>query len=222
MADNRQLYGFRFGGGRWGNKEPNYIRGYVASGKTFSVTGGSSNINLSPGDPIYHDTTDGYYTLCPGSETTPQQPAGIVAAVLPYWNGQYLQPSSLLPSSVTYGTVRERQTTILFLPVEQAYWEIDCYAAGVATTELGYQAFIGENVNHKLSGGIAGGPNATNASNQAWPLLDVSTHATTNTLMWRIVDVLATDDNQDFSGNFVKFKIESNLAQRSPFNTTGN
>lgn len=221
MADNRALYGFRFGGGK-GGSSPDYIRGYVASGKTFSVTGGTANINLSPGDPVYHDTTDGYFTLCPGSETTATQPFGIVAAFYPYWNGQYMQPTSVLPSSTTYGVIKDRQSTLIIIPAEQCYWEIDSYQSGQATTELGYQAFIGENANHKLSGGIAGGPQATNATLQAFPYLDVSTHNVSAALMWRIVDIAPTEDNTDFTGNFVKFKIELNLGQRSPYNTTGN
>jgi hypothetical protein len=206
--DNRQGYGFRYAGARWG-RDIAPIECIVATSEVFSVTGGTANVLLGPGDPVIKLATGGV-TLCPGAETTAQTPFGVVMAVLPYWDAAsgFMKPAECLPSAVAWGTNLERQSKVLVQPFETAYWEIDCDDAVSATTEAAYQAFIGENTEYRLNGGIV--PTA-NPQNRAHPRLDISAHATTNTFNLRIVRVSHTKDNVDFTGNYVKMIVELNL-----------
>lgn len=207
MVDNRIGYGFRFAGSRWGRPEMTPRRCIVATAASFDVTGGTSNVLLGPGDPVIRLSTGGV-GLCPGSETTPQIPYGVVVAVGPYWDGTTMVQTGYIPSDTAWGTLLERQSTVMVVPFEEAYWEIDCDEATTATTKAAYQAFIGENVSYNLNGGISP---TSNPQNRAHPRLDISSHATTDSLALRIVGISDTQDNVDFAGNYVKLIVELNV-----------
>jgi hypothetical protein len=209
-TDNRAGYGFRYAGARWGAPYmPLWLP--VATSEAFNVTGGTSGVNLGSGDPVVRLSTGGV-TLCAGAETTAVPPYGIVVAVGPYWDGARMQPTDLLPSATAWGTNLERQSFVGVIPIEQAYWEIDCDDNTTATTLAAYQAFGGENCDIRLNGGVSGTLRATNTSQpRAFPMLDISAHATTNSLKFRIVRVSDTRDNVDFAGNYVKMIVEVNI-----------
>jgi len=211
MADNRQSYGFRFAGARYGRDVPTNVECIVATGQTFAVNGGTSGVTLGPGDPVIRLSTGGV-TLCDGAEGAggALTPYGVVMAVLPYYDAASgrMTPTETLPSGVAWGTNLERQSKVLVCPMEMAYWELDCDDAVTATTEAAYQAFNGENCDYRLNGGIV--PTA-NPQNRAHPRLDISAHATTNSLKFRIVRVSHTKDNVDFTGNYVKMIVELNI-----------
>ena len=90
------------------------------------------------------------------------------------------------------------------MPAECAVWNIIVNDATTATTEAAYQAFIGENCSHihtALSGGLA-----------LTPKLNISTHATTATLDWRIVGI-PNRSVQDFTGANVELEVICNRPQ---------
>lgn len=209
MADNRLGYGFRYAGRRWGSATINAIPMIVATSEVFSVTGGTANVGLGVGDPVTRLATGGV-TLCAGAETTPVVPYGVVVGVGPNWNaalGQ-MQYTDVLASATAWGTLLDRQSVVYVVPFESAYWEIDCDDAVTATTEAAYQAYGGENCSFNLNGGIAP---VANPQNRAHPRLDISSHATTNSLFLRITRLSKTKDNVDFTGNYVKMIVELNI-----------
>jgi len=213
MADNLAKYGFRWVGGKGGRALPDPIECIVATGESFDVTSGAQNVGIGPGDVVTRLSTGGV-TLCAGNETTPASPFGVVVGVRPYWSvaESRMVLAELLPSDVAWGTILERQSKLLVVPIDQGYWEVDVDEATTATTLAAYQAFIGENVSF-INTGASG-------EARAKPKIDISTHATTNSLMFRIAAISGTQDNQDYSGANVKIIVEANLGQRPYANTT--
>lgn len=214
MADNRASYGFRFYRSKYGRPLENPLMKLVASNAAFSVNGGASSIGIGIGDPVKL-VNDGTVTLAEGTENIPTDIYGIIVGVAPVWNASLgvMQPSNLLASNVVWGTNQERASYVHVVPIEQAYWEIDCDDATTATTQAAYQAFVGENCSMILTG-------ASGAA-RAFPKLDISTHNTTNTLKLRIAEISRTKDNQDFSGANVKLVVELNAtAQTAGWATT--
>ena len=83
-------------------------------------------------------------------------------------------------------------------------WRIIVNDATTATTEAAYQALVGENCSHihtAASGGLA-----------LTPKLNISTHATTATLDWRIIGI-PDRTSQDFSGANVDLEVVCNRPQ---------
>lgn len=215
MADNRQGYGFRFAGSRYGQPTPTPIRLPVVSGQAFSINGGTANVNLGPGDPVLR-LASGAVTLCDGAEGAggALTPYGVVMEVFPFFNAGLgvMTPAEQLPSATVYGTNLERQSFVGVVPFELAYWEIDCMDNTTATTVAAYQLFQNENANYRLRGGISP---AANPQNRAHPRLDISSHATTNTLVLRVVKISESKDNVDVTGNFWKMIVELNIGGTS-------
>lgn len=211
--DNVAGYGFRFVKARQGDHQI-VEEGIVAAAQSFDVNGGAQNVALRVGDPVIR-LAGGGFNLCDGAEGAggALAPYGIVVGIKQYWNGTRLVTGNSLPSDTAYGTNLERQTKILVTPVQTAYWEVDVDDIVTATTKAAYQAFQGENADHRLQG----------ASGEAYasPRLDISGHNTTATLIWRIVEVSKTLENRDFAGAFVKLIVVSNVYQQPEVNATG-
>jgi hypothetical protein len=217
MADNTAVYGFRWAKGYNGGVDfPQPIECFVASGASFDVNGGAQNVSLGVGDPVTR-LSDGSVTLCAGSEGGSGGVAvyGIVVAVQPYYDSVLgaMRPSNILPDNVVYGTNLDRQSKVLVVPALAGAWEIDVDDVVTATTEAGYQAFVGENCDHVLTGVVS-------VDVRAKPKLDISTHATA-TSQWRIVSVSKSFDNQDFSGANVKLIVTCNEPQDPSTSATG-
>jgi hypothetical protein len=201
MTTNRAGYGFRFYRSKYGRPLENCIRKLVASNATFSVTGGATAVGLGAGDPVKL-VNDGTVMLANGAETTPDDIWGVVVGVGPYWDGTLMQQKKVLPSNAVWGTNMSRASYVWVVPIEQAYWEIDADDATTATTEAAYMAFIGENVSMVLTG--------ASGELRAAPKVDISTHATTNSLKLRIFEISTTADNVDYAGLNVKVVVEVN------------
>lgn len=216
MADNRQEYGFRWFSGQ-GKAMPQPERHVVATGQSFDINGGASNVVLSVGDPVIRLSTGGV-TLCDSAEGAggALAPFGIVVGIGPYWDagsGKMVRGNSL-PADVAWGTLLERQSTVLVVPLAyNQLWEIDCDDATTATTEAAYQAFIGEHTNTRCD--------TTATNTRAFPRLDISAHNTTSTLVWNIRGISPTVNNQDFSGNYVKLLVSPNVIQLVTAGMTG-
>lgn len=214
---NRIQYGFRFiGGFSGGSCYPNPVKRFVASDASFDVNGGAANVGLGPGDPV-RELNDGSVTLCDGSEGSggALDPWGIVVAVLPYWSvsEQVMRYGDVLPSHTVYGSNLARQSWVMVQPIHGVRWEVDADAGSAPTTKAGYQALIGANVDHVLTGGAG--------ESRAKPLIDISSADTTGTLKWRIVGIADTENNRDFSEDRVKLVVVGNDIQHPAYNSTG-
>lgn len=204
MANNRARYGFRFVRQRSGGTNlPTPIECAIADSYQATSDGAASNVGLSVGDPVLLVSTG---TV--GLATTTVDVWGVIVGFKPYWNGSFMTPTNYLPGATTGGGVLDRQSRALVVPVENNVFECDVDDATTATTYAAYQAFIGENVDHTC---VA---DTTNASRpKANPKLDISGHAVTATLGWRIVGISQSLENEDFSGTGVKLHVMCNNIQ---------
>lgn len=205
MADNVHKYGFRWNRAANGRDTPSPIEKTIASAYQATNDGAGFNVGLSIGDPVKL-VSDGTVALA----LTTQPVYGIIVGFKPYWNGSRLQPTDYLPGATTWGTIRERRSIALVVPVDLGqFWELDCDDAVSATTEAAYEAFEGENATF-----VCPGDQTTNSSRPtADPKIDISTHATTAGLHLRLEKLSQTQENQDFSGANVKFLVRFNVTQ---------
>jgi hypothetical protein len=201
MADNRHLYGIRFFSAQGGGGRPACVEGLVASGYA-GDHGGSVGITI--GDPVDLLST-GFMELT-NDTATRDTLFGVVMNIANAKidaNGK-ARPAPYLPSGTTY-TLEETTSKLIVAPFSDHYWQMDCDDAVTATTLAAYRAFVGENVDMVFSRDTSNSDKP-----KCNPLLDISTHATTAALMWRIVGVSKTRENADFSGNFVKLLVQLN------------
>lgn len=206
--DNIAHYGLRWRPSlNGGVARPVCFPGTVATLASFDVNNGAANVALRKGDPVIRLST-GHFTLCDGNEGAggALRPWGVVMAVEPYWDGVRMRHTDKLPSDVSYGTNLTRQSKILVAPIRSGLWEMDTDDAGATyDTVAEFQAFVGENVDYKLCG--------TTGQPYAYPKIDISTHAVTNTLVMRIQGISPNPANQDFTGTGIKLIVSCNLAQ---------
>lgn len=201
MADNRHKYGFRFHSTQGGSGRPACIEALVASGYA-GDHGGSVGISL--GDPVDYLAT-GFVELT-NDTATRDTLFGVVMAVANARidsNGK-ARPASYLPSGTTY-TLEETTSRLIVAPFSNHIWELDVDDATTATTLAAYRAFVGENVDMVFSRDTSNSDKP-----RCNPLLDISTHATTAALMFRIVGVSKSRENADFSGANVKLLVQLN------------
>ena len=214
MSDNRVMYGVRWSVAANGGRAcPTGIECFVENAQSFDVNGGAANVAIGPGDLVSREASGGMI-LTDGKETTPTDPYGVVIKVEPYWDGSKMVFGTTLPSDTTYGTVLERQSKLIVVPITAGVWEIDCDAKHSTATLAGYQLLIGNNcefINSDYS---------LNGTARPAPELDISEVATT-ALGFRIVGISKTMHNQDFTGDNVKLLVEANTAQAPWTSTTG-
>lgn len=209
--DNAARYGLRWSTAANAHPVPNPLRRYVADAYQAKADDTTSSVDLNIGDPVKR-VTDGTIALANLGDAV----YGVIVGIEPYWNGSAMQPTNRLPGGTTGGGLFERRSAVLVVPAQAGYWECDCDEAGVATTEAGFTAFIGENVD------VACVADITNASQpKANPRIDISTHDPASR-QWRIEYVSGTRDNQDFAGLNVKLILRINESQETAaMSTTG-
>src|SRR5262245_10339544 len=204
MADNRHMYGFRFHSAQGGGGRPACIEALVASAYQGNVGGGNTNVGIAIGDPVDRLST-GFVELSNDSATRDT----LFAVVMNIANAKVdannkARPASYLPGATSYA-LEETTSKLIVAPFSDHTWEADCDDASTATTLAAYRAFVGENVDFVYS------PDTANADRpKANPLIDISTHATTAALHFRIVGVSKTRENFDFSGLNVKLLLQCN------------
>lgn len=200
---NPFLYGFRYAGMPAGNM-PKPVRCRVASGYQGSKGG---NVHIRPGDPVVR-ISDGTVTLAAVGNNTV---FGIVTAIKAFWNtslnGGALDFGPHLPGGTTY-PAQQYESIVEVMPViPNVPFRCVVDDAVTATTYAGYIAFIGENVDFAYN-------RITSPNTYANPKLDISTHATTNTLQWRIQDVVGGPGPAiDFSSTNVELIVTCNNPQ---------
>lgn len=205
MGDNVHQYGFRWSVAANGGKPcPTPVRHFVASGQNDQNDGAGFSIHLRPGDPVklvstggvtIANTTDAVYGIIVGIGQYYEASTGLMRSG-PYW-----------PNQTTWGTIESRRGHLLVVPAKWGLWEVDVDDKVTATTYAAYHAFRGENVTHTCAG-VA-------ANLSADPRIDVSTHNTTNTLIWRIHDLSSSSYNRDYSGSNVKLIVRVNVSQEA-------
>jgi hypothetical protein len=203
-VDNTHKYGFRWSRGANSRDCPQGLRFHVATGQD-DVDDGAVSISLRPGDPVKMVSTGGMIL-----SLTTEAVFGIVVGIAPYWDGTRMIYGKKLPNQTAWGTVEERRSFVYVVPAHWGLWEIDVDDKVTATTLATYRALINENTEHTVPGGTATGVAPTDSAD---PYLDISLHAVTATLGWRIMDVSETLDNIDFSGSYVKLIVAVNECQ---------
>lgn len=207
MADNRLRLGFQWSRAR-NSGPPPIMRARVATGYD-GQNGNSDSVDMYPGDPI-NFVDAGHAALSAAGATI----AGIMMGVEQYWDGSALRSGKALPNQTAYGTILQRQSVILYTPADAGYWEVCCDDATTATTEAAYLALIQSNADHILTDGY---------EPRSGALLDISTNtdASPGSAQWRIEDIAPSEENVDFSGNYVRLIVSVNECQTAPHNTTG-
>lgn len=135
---------------------------------------------------------------------------GVFDGAEQYYDGVQIRKGGSLPVS-TYGSNLSRQSRARVILARDQIFEIDADEATTATTQAAYEAFVGENAEW-----VAGTP----IGDQSGTQLDISGHATTNTLSVRILNI-PNKENQDFAATGVKLSVEFNLIQDSTASATG-
>lgn len=200
MADNLLRYGWRWSVAANGRACPPGFPMVVADAYGGSLN--SIDVDLNVGDLVKRVST-GTIEHADGNETTTESVMGVVVGIIQYWDGSVIRSGSKVPNGSTGGGLYERQTRVLVVPAGWGIWEADVDVSAAAyDTRAEYQAFVGENVDHI---------NVANATtDKANPRIDISTHATTESLVWNIVGISPTHENQDFSGEYVKLLLAIN------------
>lgn len=214
MANNPARYGFKWHSALLGVPHPKPQRMRVASGYAAVANPGSVSVNLNVGDPVKL-VADGTVALCATTDTIYGIILGFGVQSTNANNANYLPYLDNLPSGTTFSGAVENQIMVHVCPVAGQLFEGYCDDNVTATNEAGagsYNSFIHENLEYVFL------PDA--ASKQARAVLDISTHATTATLPWRIHDVSRRID-VDYSGLFVPLLVSCNKVQQTPFQTTG-
>ena len=205
MADNPVRYGFRAVKSRYGGGNYPVEEAWVATSKSFDVSGGASNVVLGEGDVLVQLST-GDVTLAVGSEGTDSATIlGVVCGIKQYLDvpsGTMTAKGPGIPSDLAWGTDLAKQSRVYYIPIEAAIWAAQCDDAVTFTTEATYQAIIGENITLVNTG--------ASGTLRAAPKLDISEHGTTNTHPFKIVDLSHTAGNQDYSGANVELYVISN------------
>lgn len=213
MANNPHSYGLRWVRSLSGKPQPDMVRVPIASG--YAPTVGGTGVGLHVGDPIQIAST-GYGTICVGSEGTQSIIYGVIHSFDPIFDGSVMQPRNFFASgSGVYSTNYSRQSWMNVIPVVDQVFEVDCDENTTAILYATYLSYFGENADMIL---VADTTNA--ADPKADPKLDISSHNTTNTLQWRILDV-SRKVYQDYSGTNVSLQVTCNKVQQAPYNTTG-
>jgi hypothetical protein len=213
MANNPARYGFKWHSALLGISQPKPQRMRLASALAIVANPGSVPVDLQVGDPVKY-VSDGSVTQCVAADAIYGIVMGFSFQSSNANSPNYLPYLDRMPSGTTFVGV-DNQIFVHVQPVAGMIFEAYCNDNTTATAESGagsYNTFINENVEYIFA------PDATTKS--ARPLLNISTHAVTATLSWRILDVSRRID-VDYSGTFVPLLVSCNKVQQTPFVLTG-
>jgi len=136
---------------------------------------------------------------------------GVFAGCDQYFDGTAIRKGGKYPASQVYGTNFERQTKARIIPAFGQIFELDTDDTAASYDSYAeFLAFIGENCEW-----IAG----TAIDDTSGTLLDISTHATTNTLSLHLRGISNAVDH-DFAAKGVKLLCTVNLLQQPTAGST--
>jgi len=151
---------------------------------------------LNIGDPVKR-VSDGTIAACSAGDRI----FGIYDGAAQYYDGSVIRSGPTLPASTSYDTNLERMSIARVIPAQGQIFELDADDGTTATTQAAHEAFVNENCEW-----VAG----TAVNGQSGAALDISTHATTNTLSLNIVEI-PSKSLQDFAASRVKYWVKVNL-----------
>lgn len=130
---------------------------------------------------------------------------GVFDGAEQYYDGTVIRRGGKLPASTTYSTNFERQSMVRVIPAFGQVFEMCTDDVGSTyDTYAEHLAFIGENCEW-----ITG----TAVDDSSGNLLDISTHATTNTLSLRLHGLVKHVDT-DYAALGVRYYVTANLVQQ--------
>jgi len=164
------------------------------------------NTQLSIGDFVKQIST-GYMERAAAGDTI----YGVFVGCEQYYDGTAIRRGGKYPASQSYDTNFERQTLIRVIPAFGQVFEMCTDDVGSTyDTYAEHLAFVGENC--EWVSGTASGDYSGN-------LLDISTHATTNTLSLHLRGIAKHVDH-DFAALGVRYYVTVNLTQQPAAGST--
>lgn len=171
---NRAIGGFRWKRSLTGGTTPTVVYARVAN---------NYGTRISFGDPLVL-LSDGTVAVAVGSEGTQSVIYG-VANGAEYMESGVRRKNRFLPASTTFtpttvGSIQESYIEVIL--AAGAIFEVDADDGSTISTIAGAYNLVGENCDHVFTAGTA-------ANGESATLLDISTHAITASLQWRILEI---------------------------------
>lgn len=160
------------------------------------------NTDLYVGDPVSWVSDGSVARTAAGSGTTIY---GVISAILQFRNssGQLVRNGIYVPANTRWTADADR-TMVMVLPAASCMFVVDADDGSSITTVAGGRSVAGENCDHAFTGTADTGLGLTSC------LLDISTHNTTNTLQWRVLDVYDQPSN-DLTQTRARYIVYANL-----------
>jgi hypothetical protein len=164
---------------------------------------------LYPGTPVIK-VSDGTVAIGAGTSVV----LGIIDSIVQYRNAdgvvqKFGAGGGYLPATTPTWTAYEDRTIVNVIPcLPGVFFAVPCDDATTFTTLAGLQAAVWENCD-----GNATAFTANTALGLGTFGLDISTHAVTNTLQWRIVGIMDSVGNDPAGGANYEVIVECNLPQ---------
>jgi hypothetical protein len=191
--------GFRFSRMKTGAKQYQPFNGYVLTSNAAGIFFGDPVKRVSTGDFVVAAAGDAIAGFCCGVEQY-QGTDGVLRK-----GGQFLP----VTTTFTGGLGSDTASIIRIIPAADVIME--CIAnAATATTLAAWLAFVGENVDVSMA---TAGNTTTGISGAA---LASAGHAVTNSLVFRIEDVVRRPD-VDYASAGVPLLVSVNLSQEVPY-----
>lgn len=149
------------------------------------------------GAPVKQET-DGTMSIC----ATAGNVFGVSDGVEQYYDGTVVRAGIALPATTTYGTNISRQSRLRVIRAAGQVFSVQADDNTTATTLAGYQAFVGENVDHAVG---------TNVGDESGHVVDISGHGTGAEDV-RIEDI-PNRETTDFTSTGVMLHVSFNLVQ---------
>ncbi len=165
------------------------------------VASGYNTADLYVGDPVSWVNDGSVIRTAAGSGTAV---FGVITAVLQFRNsdGVLVRNGKYVPSGTTWTADAER-TQVMVMPAANALFEVDANDGSTITTIAAARSVAGENCDHVFG-------TADQGLGLSGALLNISTHATTSTLQWRVLDVCHQPGN-DLTQTHGRYVVYANV-----------
>lgn len=196
--------GFRYWGSIFAeNVTPRVLTCFVATNNTAGLFKGDPVKRVNDGSVVQAAAGDSIFGIVAGARY--KNAAGVMVE------------SDYLPAA-TLWTLDATRSIVYVIPATPfTIFEIDANDGTTITTIAGARSLGWENANHVFT---TTGSTSTGLSGCQ---LNISGHATTNTLSWRIVDIAPYPSANDVTQTLAKYLVVANLTHNWPgqFSTTG-